>query len=90
MPIPTPRIPGRLEHLGFDAGMQGKRGSHPVTDNQDLHRFTFMNAVSDGRYLDISGGGDQMSSSAMWRAWITSRVAMINRPRESCQAAWST
>jgi hypothetical protein len=75
MPIPTSRIPGLLEHLGFDTGrMQGKRGRHPVnlaTDNQDLHRFAFKNAVSDGRYLGISGRGDRTSLSAMSRAWVT-------------------
>jgi hypothetical protein len=26
MPIATSRIPGLLEHLGFDTGMQGTRG----------------------------------------------------------------
>jgi hypothetical protein len=71
MPIPTSRIPGLLEHLGFDTGMRGKRGRHPATDNQNLHRFAFKNAVSDGRSLGISGRGDRTSSSAMSRAWVT-------------------
>jgi hypothetical protein len=67
-------IPGLLDHLGFDTGMQGKGGRHPAnptTDNQDVHRFAFKNAVSDGRYLGISGRGDQTSSSGMSRAWVT-------------------
>jgi hypothetical protein len=75
MPIPTSRIPGLLEHLGFDTGrMEGKRGRHPAnlaTDNQDLHRFAFKNGVSDDRSLGISGRGDRTSSSAMSCTWVT-------------------
>lgn len=53
MPIPTSRISGQIEHLGFDTGMDGKRGCHlsnPATDNQDLHRVAFKNTVSGRSY----------------------------------------
>ena len=69
MPIPTSRIPGLLEHLGFDTGMQGKCGRHPAnpaTDNQDLHRFAFKNAVSEGGslgvWVHIAPGDDQSAT----------------------------
>ena len=92
MPIPTSRIPGLFEHLGFDTGMQGKRGRHPAnpaTDNQDLHRFASKNAASDGvtwaSRVEVIGRARLPA-----RAWVTSLKTMINQLRESRQAARST
>jgi hypothetical protein len=39
MPIPTSRIPGLLEHLGFDTGMQGKRGRDPANPPPAIRTF---------------------------------------------------